>query len=442
LRGLLARARDLFWRLLRNREALTVALFSAGNAAAGLVANRVLTQLVPPRPLGELYLLLNLALWFTLPSAAAFLYVQRHWSVARARGVPRAFSRGVATGLALQAALAAAAVLAARALHLAEVTAAGAVALLLASCAQAVQQIAAQVQGLERRRITAGLLELLGQPARLAFLGLAALGLWGGAPTGEGLLWLHAGWMAGLAALILWLALRLLQQVAPQPDQGTPGPELSWRSALGFSLPFLGTALVMQVCTSAERWGLARIDDPASTALFVQAVGLSMAGAGASTSFLGTYFFPLIQQGAAQGEDPLAGARAPLRRYLLLSAAASVALVLLGVTVSGPASTLLFGPRYAAVAGLLPWTVAGAALFTFAQALTIRFVVLRDSVSPNVARIISLVLYAAVLVLLRPREQPALAFARVYCTAQGLYLALMALATLRTAGRPAGPGVL
>ena len=423
LRGL-ARARALSGRLLRNREALTVALFSAGNAAAGLAANRLLTQFVPPRQLGEFYLLLNLALWFTLPSAAAFLYVQRHWPAARAQGVPRAFAGGVLRGLLLQAAVIVAGAIACVGLRLAPVAAAGAVALALSGCAQAVLQIVGQVQSLERRRVTAGLLDLLAQPARLLFLGVGATLLLHGSAGGEGLLWLHTAWVGGLAVLVLLLAAFLLRELAPGPDTGVVGPELGWRSALRFSLPFLGTALVMQLCTTAERWGLARID-PASTALFVQSVGLSMAGAGAATGFLGGYFYPLIHSGAAEGPAPLSGARVPLRRYLLLSATACGVLLVLGVTIAGPASALLFGPRYVGVARLLPWTVAGAALFTFAQALSVRSLVLRDAVGPNVARTVPLVLYTGALLLLRPGEDAALQFSRLYCAAQALYLVLM-----------------
>jgi hypothetical protein len=194
----------------------------------------------------------------------------------------------------------------------------------------------------------------------------------------------------------------------------------------------LGTALVTQLCTTAERWGLARVADTSSTALFVQAVGLSMAGAGAANGFLGTYFYPLIHRGAATGTDPLAGAQVPLRRYLLLSGAVCLAMVLLGVPLAGPASALLFGPRYAEVARLLPWTVGGSAFFACGQALSVRSLVKRDAIGPNVARTVSLLLYAAALVLLPPGADAALRFSRLYCAAQALYLLLMALSAFRS----------
>jgi hypothetical protein len=53
-----------------------------------------------------------------------------------------------------------------------------------------------------------------------------------------------------------------------------------------------------------------------------------------------------------------------------------------------------------------------------------------------VARTAALLVYAAALVLLRPQQDAALAFARLYCAAQVLYLALMAAAALRKV-RPA-----
>ena len=78
------------------------------------------------------------------------------------------------------------------------------------------------------------------------------------------------------------------------------------------------------MCTSAERWGLARLADTAATALFVQAVGLSTAAAGAATGFVSAYFNPLILQDAAHHADPLQAARVPLRRFLLLIGAISI----------------------------------------------------------------------------------------------------------------------
>lgn len=436
-----AQARALLFRLLRNREALLVTAFSLGNAAAGLVANRVLTQLVPPKALGELYLLLNLALWFSLPSSSAFLFVQRHWAEARRQGAARAFTGRIARGLAAQSALVAALLLIARAFGLLPLSGAATFALLLACSAQSALQLLTQLQSLERRRVIAGALDLLGQPGRLLFLGLGATLLFGAGAgdtlDGEHLLWLHALWVLALLGLVAWLTLRLLRAVAPGPDASAPDADLSWRAALRYSLPFLGASLVIQLCSSAERWGLTRLDGPGATALFVQAVGLSTAATGAATSFLGAYFYPLIHQGAAQGPDPLAGARVPLRRFLLLSAAACGAIVLFGVTFAGPACALLFGPRYAAVKDLLPWTMAGAALFSFGQALATRFLVLRDPVGPNLALTLPLLGYSAALVFLAPQGEPALWFARLYCCAQALYVLLLAALSLRP--RRAGP---
>ena len=63
--------------------------------------------------------------------------------------------------------------------------------------------------------------------------------------------------------------------------------------------------------------------------------------------------------------------------------------------------------------------------------LSVRSLVLRDAIGPNLARIAPLVIYAAVLLLLRPRADAALAFSRLYCAAQASYLLLMWAATLR-----------
>jgi hypothetical protein len=432
--SVLERARGLSLRLLRNREAQVVTGFSLANAALGVLANRVLTQLVAPRPLGELYLLLNLALWLTVPSSAAFLYVQRNWATAKAQGVPRWFAAQVVRFLGAQGGLALLALLAAGALGLLPSGGPVALALLAAACAQAVLQLVTQLAALERRRVAAGVLDLLAQPGRLVFLGVGAHLLLGAAASGVHLLELHAVWTVALAGLVLWLAVRLVRAAAPEPDRGAPGPALSLPAALHFCLPFLGTTLAIQIGTSAERWGLARLADPAATALFVQATGLSLAAAGAATSFLGAYFYPLIHAAGA-GERPLEGARVPLRRYLLLSALASAAMVACGVPFAGPAARLLFGPRFAQVESLLPWTLAAAAAFVLGQAIAMVSVVARDAKGPNLARSLPLALYVVALLAWPRSAEPALLFSRLYLAQQLLYLAASAAAALRAVAR-------
>ena len=426
---LITRARGLLLRLLANREAKTVLAFSAANTLGGLAANRVLTQLVPPQALGELYLFLNLALWLTLPSGAAFLYVHRHWPIARARGAVHRFAHGLAVGLSVQGALVALGTAVAIALGL-PLSPLGALGLVLAGGAQAALQTLVQLQALERRRALVGVLELLGQPARLLALGLGSMLVWGNAPTGEGLLLIHGLWTTVLAAAVVWLTIRLVRDVAPNADSEGPAGELTLVVALRFSAPFLVTAGVAQACTSAERWGLASLADPSATALFVQAVGLSAAAAGSATSFLSSYFYPLILHGASHSSHPLQGARVPLRRFLLLVVVVSALLVIGALIGAGQIAALLFGPRYAGVVRLLPWTIAGAALFVVAQAVSVISLVLRDAVGPNLARTLPLVLYAIALISLRPAGDAALAFSRLYCGAQGLYLLLMLGAVL------------
>jgi hypothetical protein len=428
----------LLGRLARSREALVVIAFSGANALLGLFANRVLTQLVPPRPLGELYLFLNLGLWLTLPSSAAFLYVQRHWAVARERQVVRAFGRGLFLGLASQLLLVLLGVAAVAATGLLPLSPRAALWLCIAAAAQATLQTLTQLQGLERRRVLAGLLDLLNQPARLLVLALGARLLLGGAPDGEGLLGLQAGFSGLLALLVALLGTQLLQKLAPLGDRGTPGPQLGLWPALRFSLPFLLSSVVAQLCASAERWGLARLEDPGATALFVQAVGLAAAVCSAATGFLGNYFYPLIHQAAAQGARPLQAARIPLLHFLCAVFSICCLLVLGASAGAGRLTGLLFGPRYLAVAHLLPWTVAGAALFTCGQAVSVVSLVARDAVGPNAARTVPLVLYAAALLTLRPAAEAALAFSQLYCASQALYLCLMIGSVLWVARREAG----
>lgn len=411
-------------QLLHNREALTVLFFAVLGPLLGLAANRLLTQAVPPLALGQLYLYMNLGLWLTIPATSAFVYVMRHWGIARARGAELHFARGALRGLALQAVVCALGALAFAACGLVPLVPALVLALTIHGIGGAAAQIFTAIPGLERRRVLAGFLGLLSQPVRLIALWAGALFLLKARPTGDGLLLVQAGYSLLFGLLATALFLQWLKRLGAAPGVAG-GDELTLRSFAAFSAPYLFTAVLTQVATSAERWGLARFQDPAATALFVQAVGLSMAIAGAFTQVLDTYYTPIISTAAAADPLPLRGARKPVLAYLALTGLALGLMVVCVAFLSGPLTVALFGPRYAAVGPLLPWTACGAALFAVGQALSMVPFVTRDPIGQNVARSVALVTYSAALLLLPRVEQAALVFSKLFAAGHGLYVLFM-----------------
>lgn len=413
-------------RVARNREARTVALFALANLGLGLVSNRVLTELVQPEALGRVYLFQNLALWLSLPSAAGYVYVMRHWPLARASGETGRLLRGLWLGVLAQAALACAGAAGFAYLGLASAPGPAFVLLAVAATAQGVSQLLEPVQVAERRRVTVGTLGLLGNPLRQLLLAATA-GLTAGGSFAA--LWTTQTAHAVLLALAALLALRALLSslAAAQGPGGAPG--LTRAGLITFALPYLLTAAFGQVATSAERWGLARIADPAATALFVQGLGLSLAAVSAVAGVLASYYLPIIGQAASAGPLPIRGAAAPIRRYVGLTLATVALAAVTAAAASDLLTPLVFGARFVAVAALLPWTVLGAACFSLGQALSVFAHCARETVSPNAARISSQAVYLGLLAL-PTGPAPALDFARRYALSSALYALLMAASAL------------
>lgn len=412
--------------LRKRREALVVAGFSLVTAVATLGSNRLLTEWVAPNALGELYLYLNLVMWLTLPTISVFVYITRHWAVAREHHAERRFAGGIARGLAVQAGIAAVAVvvLALLDVGLAHWVTAGF--LFVATVAMASAQAIEPIQGMERRRVTAGLLTLVGQPGRqlaLAFAGLA------GVASGSLLLGVQAGYSSLHALVVIGAFLWLLHRVrGPEPER--PTEQLGLRAILAYSIPTLLSNGAAQACASAERWGLANLGSPSDTAIFVQAVGLSTAAMNVPIGMLNSYFMPIITQEAARGPEPLRQAARSIRRYLVLSAAVCLLGSLGAALLAQTVTPIFFGARYAGVAGLLPWTTLGAALLAFGQALIIVPYTVRDALWPQVAALASRLVYVAALLLYVPAARPDLAFSRLFAAGNVVLVVLLGAVAL------------
>jgi O-antigen/teichoic acid export membrane protein len=421
-----------------SREALTVVAFSASQLLLGLGATRLLTQVAAPEALGQYYLFTNLALWLTLPTSSAYLYVWKNWTVARFRGRARAFVRVMATALLWQAALCVVGSVLFEATGIMKGSWLLVAALSLAAAAQATSQTVDQVQSLERHRVLAGILGLLGTPMRQAALAIGVLFV--ARESGESLLLTHGLYGATVAALSVWLLTRATAR--PYPGEQSPSPAsgvddmVSWRRFFRFTVPFLVTALATQAATSAERWGLALRADPGSTAVFVQAVAVSVAAVGAATLPVSTYYLPILSQASAKRpEDPIAAARAPLLRFVMLSGA-SLALATIGVTVLAPIlSSLLFGPRYRDIGSLLPWTMLGQSLFGLGQALSLVPLAVEATVAVNGVLVGSKVVYLVLLLAIPSPPDCALWFSKCFVVCNLLYLLGMSLVAFRAARR-------
>ena len=412
-----------------RREALTVALFSGLNMLLGLVGNRLLTQFIGPEPLGELYLLMNLAQWLTVPTAAGYLFVVRHWQVAQLHGAARRFSVAILRALAVQAALALVGTALFGALHLGGITWKTAALLFLVCLLLAAAQAFEPVQQMERRRVTAGVVNLLGTPMRPFILILAPL-IWVEL-NGERLLEMQILSSAILALATLGSVGLLVRSLPDRPGTrslSSLSNQLSLGSFLVFSIPSLFANVMTQASASAERWGLAKLVDPASTAIFVQAAALSMALTGAVVSILNAYYYPLITGAASSSEAaPLSAAVRPLRSYLLSTVLLLGLETLAFALFARPITHLLFGPKFSDVARLLPWTMLGAGFFQLAQGLAIVSMTAREMIGKNASVVVSRAVYLVVLLLAGAGPSAAVRFSRIFSLGHGLYLIFMVL---------------
>jgi O-antigen/teichoic acid export membrane protein len=410
-------------QLRPTREASIVVAFSALNVVGGLVGNRVLTQVVAPKLLGEFYLLLNLAQWLIVPTMGANIYLMRHWPIALTHRQAGRFTRAIGKGFVVQAIVAALGVLVIRYFDLGISSISGELALWLASLALVVQQAFDPVQNMARRRITAGILAFFVQPFRPFALAAGLLLL--AAPTGIGLLGVQAFYSGVVALLTFGCLLWLIAPGRSHADlPAPPDPELAFSGFKSHFVPYFFGAALTQGCFSAERWGLARLADPGSTALFVQAVGLSMAVAGSSVSFVNTYYYPIIFR-SAEGQMPLRAAAKPIRRYFYWVTTILV-LAVLGVWVLAPTVTpILFGMRFHAVVDLLPWAMLGSALFILGETVGVLAFTARETVVSNFARWAVQVGYIAALVLVRPSGNAALMYCKIYVCKNLMHVIMM-----------------
>ncbi len=427
---LFARARALALRVVTDREARIVAVFSLLSIVGGFFGNRLLTQVAQPEALGKYYLYANLAQWLSMPAAAGFVYINHHWPIAREHGDTRRFSRAIAFAVALQAGIALAGAVTMHFSGTAGMEGAGpATGVGLLALGTGTYQLLCTLPGAERWRGWSGALSLLGGNARpfaqafgILLLGTAAsAGLLGAAVT----LQLVAAGMA--ATLYVWIFRTTLSADPPRLTS-----QLSFRAFLTYSVPGFFGVLIPQIASSIERWGLARSSDTAATALFVQAMGMSVAVTGAISGIVVNYYYPFATNAAARDTaDPLGAAAPILRQFygVLVTALASVT-VLIALFVK-PITWIAFGARFASVARLLPWTIVGASLFALGAALTAALFIARDAMWPNLARIISQLAYVAALLLLPRGSDPAGTFAREYAGAQALYTLLIAGAIWR-----------
>jgi O-antigen/teichoic acid export membrane protein len=417
-----------------SREALTVLAFSVGQVALGLISTRLLTQFAAPEALGEYYLYMNLSLWLTLPASSAYLYVWKNWTVARASGQAPVFIRWLTRGLGFQAAVCVVGCLAISAARVSRASWPLLVALSVVSMGQAINITLDQVQMLERRRVAAGILSLAGGPGRQLALAAGVLILV--KQSGSSFLVTQCIFGVGVAALSASLFLIVIgaPYSGERADQTAPTTRRtdSVSRFLRFSVPFLVTGIATQAATSAERWGLALRADPGATALFVQAVGISMGAANAATLPINTYFLPIVSQAAARlPEDPLRTARAPLRSFLLLSAAALILATLTVTLLAGPLTNVFFGPRYRTVQRLLPWTMLGQSFFGLGQAVSVIPVTIEATTATNVVQTVSKFAYVGLLLMLPCPSDCVRWFSQCFAIGNFLYLCGMIFVATR-----------
>ena len=412
--------KSLVLRVLRNREALTVAAFSGLTILGGLVGNRVLTEVASPRALGDFYLYMTFVLWATVPSQAAAVYMFRHWPIALERGRISSFGRAVLVSMLAQAGLAAL-VLVLMHVFFADLSRWSVVFWLWIACVGfSVGQSFEPAQNSARRRVAAGVLNFIGVPFRSFAL---VLGVWLlGAQTGSELLVVAGGHYVVYALACLVAFAFLARATAGVPTE--EADELSISSFLAHWTPYLAGTITIQGCISAERWGLARLVDSGTTALFVLATGLAVAISAAATGFINNYFFPVIFRAAVEPR-PIHSAKRHIARFLVLTAAA-LTLTAGSIAVLAPWITVvLFGKGFRDVAGILPWAMVGAGVSVLGEGFAIFSYTARETLVTNVARIVSQLSYIAILINYRPASEPALAFSRVYAARGVLYALLM-----------------
>jgi O-antigen/teichoic acid export membrane protein len=405
------------------------------------VSTRLLTQLADPGVLGEFYLYMNLATWLALPTASSYLYIWKNWTVARASGRERSLARSIGRGLGLQAGVCAIGAIGMLAAGLVRGSAWLVLALAVAASAQSINQALDQVQALERSRVVAGILGLLATPVRQLALAAGALFVTGAAAGS--LLTVQALYGAGAAALTVWLFWRTMGTPYTGERPKAPGSSqeelVSLPRYLRFSVPFLVTGLASQASASAERWGLAVRSSPEATALFVQALGLALAATNAATLPIGTFFTPIISQAAASSpDDPLRAARRPIGWFVVLSAGALAVCTAAAALLSGPVTTIFFGPRFRAIRDLLPWTVLGQSLFILAQAVWMVPIAIESTAVAAAAFAASRIVYLALLVGVPCRGNCALWYSQCFALANLLYLVgivLVAWRAMRLASR-------
>jgi hypothetical protein len=411
-----------------RREALTVVALSVGNSLAGVAANRLLTDVANPTALGSLYLQLNVALWVTLPVAGGYTYVSHHWAIARQLGKTRLLARGLTTALTVQSAIAVTVALALP--HWPAVGVGGgiaAVAFAGVCIGQACAQALGIIPALDRRRLLGGFVDFCSGPARLVALAAGAACLASHPGLGS-LLEIHGLYSVFLLGAVCLAFRSCLRRSSPQPDvhpaaSPAEGDPISIRAFLHYCLPSLAATLGAHAASSVERWSLAGHDGPASMAMLVQASGLALSGVNAVAGVITSYYYPLITQAAARGDDPVCASRPVLARYLLATASVLGVAVVIAVACAPLATRLVFGSSYAAASRLLPWTVLAAALFAMGQALSVVLLTARATIAAAVARVGSVGAYVVALLALSPGEHSALGYARIQACCQLLYIA-------------------
>lgn len=416
-------------RLLRSGEARVVIAFSLANLMFALVGNRVLTELAAPNDLGTFYMYMNVAQWIAIPGMGAYHLVFRYWLSAKYHAASASFFRMLAVGVGAELLL--------MGLAVAVLSATGKVTstdvllgIGLTGVALASGQAVAPVPASERKRAVVGLMGFASTPLRYFVLagGVGLMGL----RAGSEMIWVQAGYSA-LVAACAWRIFASSVDWSHRAGIRVVLGHGAAREILRFSGPYVVSAILMQVCATAERWGLARLDNPAATAVFVLSVGLSTAGANAVSAPLLMYFQPLITEAASKMDAD--GVVRHLRRLTIATTALMTVGAALAYVVAPVAAALLFGKEFGAIAGVLPWTAVGACAFALGQALAMYPYAARDSLGPNVAHGGALAIYAAVLFLYRPTEAHALAFARVNAAAYIGYAGVMALVALRWSRR-------
>ncbi|MCM0605499.1 MAG: hypothetical protein KA715_05365 [Xanthomonadaceae bacterium] len=414
-------------RLLKNREALQVLMFSGIGAIFSLLSNRLLTEVATPSELGKLYLLLNLTLWIIIPTSSSYLYIVHNWPVAIKNNLTHWFLKRIIYALFIQSWLS---IIICWILYHFQLFEVSSVKIALCVCLMAIFQALFQtfysIPTSERRRVLAGILDWMNTFGRPLFLSLGVL--FAGESSLNALLnaqTIHSLSAGVLASSFFYL---LLKQRKASHSGKTGFELLSFNSYKNFFLPTFFTTIIAQAAASAERWGLAQHSDTSSTAIFVQAIGLSLAVAGVINSILMGYFYPIITQSAAESVDsPLKSAWKPVIQFLKLSVFFYIIMALFGFLFSRILTPLLFGAKFLNVESILPITLLGTAVMGLTQTITIPIYTARDALSPNVAKTISLSVYLTLLLLTPKHLATPINYAWIYTGSQFLFLLLVSL---------------